>query len=964
MTTTSPEPAGAAALVTVVLPAFNHGRYVVEAMDSVRAQTFTRWELIVIDDGSTDDTLAVLQAYVAQSADPRIRLLTQANAGSHATLNRGLEMARTPYLAILNSDDRFAPNRLQHLMDVARTAGEEAFIVTGVRLIDGDGVALPSTHWWNTMYGEILRRWRSVSQAGQGAVQTLLWGNFTVSTSNFFMTRSLWLRVGPFRHRRYVPDWDYALRVAVERPKAFHFLDGEVLLDYRLHGRNTILGGALRNHVEAAYVLRRAQKAMSALKVSLVPHAIDRVKYLDRFLRQEKARFFMAENSRLTQELQAQQLENARLEEALLTQRVESDRLTQELKARDTAMNALLASTSWQVTRPLRGLSMQLRRVRRGFSQRLRAWTVAQSRMLPLPGGARAESQNSLCTLDYARWMHAEKAQIDQLRRSASDWLAGLQDRPLVSIVVGAPASPTMLRALLESVLVQIYPHWELCVDSDPAMPAAVCEMLQAYQARDQRIQTLNGHGSCVSSVQGTAVHVRGDCVVFAGADGVLAPHALMRMVQVLQERTAVDALYSDEDKIDAAGARCLPLFKPDWSPVLAWSQNYAGSLLCVRGATLNRIGGLRDGLQGSQLYDLVLRLAADGARFHHLACVLYHGRLTTAMTTQNSEEATQQAVQTSRKVVKEHLQHRYGNQFERLEDGGDPRVFLPRFRLDHQPVVSIIIPTKDRIDLLGPCIDSIQRLSTYSHFEIIVIDNNSTEPATAAYLKALVQREANVRVIEAHIEFNWSRLNNLGVKQAQGEYLVFLNNDTLVITPDWLERLIEVASLPDVATVGPLLLFEDGTVQHAGVVVGMGGWADHVYRGALPDSEGSPFIASTVARNVLANTGACVAIERKKFDALGGFDEAFQICGSDVELGLRAHHRGLQNVYWPQVRLHHLESKTRSPHVPECDFVQSRLKYAPFRDDGDPFYNINLDRMSLLPVPLFPSSHGPVQHD
>ena len=239
MTAISPEDADSVALVTVILPAYNHAKYVVEAMDSVRAQTFTRWELIVIDDGSTDDTWAVLQAYAAQHGDPRIRLLTQANAGSHATLNRGLAMARTPYLAILNSDDRYAPERLQRLVDTAQAAADEVFIVTGLRLIDGDGNFFPESYWWNAMYGDILQRWRAAQSSGVNpALQTLLWGNFTVSTSNFFMSRTLWQRLGPFKRLRYVPDWDYALRVAMEQPRAFQFLHDQALLDYRRHGRH------------------------------------------------------------------------------------------------------------------------------------------------------------------------------------------------------------------------------------------------------------------------------------------------------------------------------------------------------------------------------------------------------------------------------------------------------------------------------------------------------------------------------------------------------------------------------------------------------------------------------------------------------------------------------------------------------------------------------------------------------
>jgi len=204
---------------------------------------------------------------------------------------------------------------------------------------------------------------------------------------------------------------------------------------------------------------------------------------------------------------------------------------------------------------------------------------------------------------------------------------------------------------------------------------------------------------------------------------------------------------------------------------------------------------------------------------------------------------------------------------------------------------------------------------------------------------------DSRVSVFREDIDFNWSRLNNIGAQKANGEYFIFLNNDTDVTQPDWIESLVGYASLPDVGLVGALLLFEDGTIQHSGVVVGMGGWADHVYRTCPPSHfMDLPFISPVITRNVLAVTGACMVIGAQKFEEMGGFDEAFQICGSDVELGIRSHKQGYFNVLCADVRLYHYESKTRSPHVPDNDFVQSDLKYKPYRKEiVDPFYNSNL---------------------
>jgi glycosyltransferase involved in cell wall biosynthesis len=954
MTVITPEHADSVALVTVILPAYNHAQYVVEAMESVRAQTFARWELIVIDDGSTDNTWAVVQAYAERYGDPRIRLFTQANAGSHATLNRGLAMAQTPYLAILNSDDRYTPERLQRLVDVAQSATNEVFIVTGLRLIDGDGNIIPDLYWWNTMYSEILQRWRvAQTTSANPAAQTLLWGNFTVSTSNFFMSRTLWQRLGPFKRLRYVPDWDYALRVAMEHPKVFQFLDSEALLEYRLHGRNTILGGALRNHAEAYRVLRTFQKKWAAAGHALPEHAIDRLHYLARFIRHEHAR----------QHLERQKvgwLEQVdALQVALGSARGKADEWqgqaqqwqgqaqqwqgqAQQWQARVQGMEA---SRSWKLTAPLRLLTHVLRTGKTGGRSVVRKlasrWRRVQS------GGVGTA---------YDQWLKAESTLLQGLHARASVLINALPHRPLISIVMPVhDAPPDFLQAAINSVRGQWYDHWEFCICDDASSRSDTRELLQTIQRQSDKIKVKRRAvaGHIVHATNDAIALAQGEFVVFLDHDDVLAPQALMRLVQAINAPSAPDFIYSDEDKLDEQGRRCLPLFKPQWSPTLQWAQNYVGHIMCVRRTWLERLGGLLEGSQGSQDHDLVLRLAAQGAKIEHIPEVLYHWRIHAASTSA-SPQSKPYAHQAGKQAVARHLTSRYGEQFDRVDDSDYSFVYQPRFRVPADTVASIIIPTRDKADLLEACIQSIHRHTTGVAYEILVLDNGSTEPETQACFQRLIQ-DARVRVIEAHIPFNWSRLNNIGRSHARGHVLVFLNNDTEIITPDWLLRLVEYALLPDVATVGPLLLYPDHTIQHAGVVVGMGGWADHIFKSEPVQHYPTPFISSVVPRNVLANTGACVAVATERFDALGGFDEAFEICGSDVELGIRAHKRGLLNVYMPAARLLHLESKTRSPHVPEVDFQQSALKYAPYRLEGDPFFNPNLDLSATSPRPRFP---------
>lgn len=917
-------------LVSVVMPAYNHERYVVEAMQSVRDQTFERWELIVIDDGSRDATWREIQRAVSEWNDSRITIFTQANAGSHATLNRGLGLAVAPYLAILNSDDRYAPDRLARLVAAAETQAGCGFWVTGVCLIDGQGQPMDAAHGWNVMYRDLCQHWIDAQEEKHPAVNALLWGNFTVSTSNFFFARGVLSAVGGFGHFRYVPDWDFALRVAIHPEVTLHFLVDDLLLDYRLHGNNTILHGALRNHAEAYHVLRGFQRRWARRGHALPAHAVDRLHYLARFIRHEHARGLLERHQGHWQvSAAAREAQLVELQSALAQAQAEAE--------------AMATSRSWRLTAPLRRVTALASTVVRGAHAIRRRLTAAWRRRAAVAVGANG----------YAAWLKAEQAYLTRLRAQAPATLQALASRPLVSIVMPVhDTEPAHLEAAVTSVLAQWYPDWELCICDDASQRQDTRNLLASLAARDPRIRVqhraTSGHiAQATNDALGMAA---GELAVFLDHDDLLAPQALLRLVEASLVNPGADLIYSDEDKIDVQGRRSLPFFKPNQSPALLWSQNYVGHVMCVRMYRLRALGGLREGLHGSQDHDLVLRLIQAGGKLVHLPEVLYHWRIHPNSTAANAN-AKPYAHNAGKRAVSDHLHQRYGSQCLRVDDGDYAFVYDPRFAVPADTLVSIVIPTRDKVELLKPCIDSIHRLTCGVRYEIIVLDNGSTEPATLDYWSAL-RNDERVRVVPADMPFNWSRLNNVGRRHARGQVLVFLNNDTLVITPDWLQRLAEYALLPDTGTVGALLLYPDQTIQHAGVVVGMGGWADHVFKGHSLQHFPSPFVSSMVPRNVLACTGACVAVATARFDHLGGFDEAFEICGSDVELGIRAHQRGLYNVYLPAVRLYHLESKTRSAHVPAGDFEQSALKYGTFRTEGDPYFNPNLRTDMTSPTP------------
>jgi GT2 family glycosyltransferase len=643
------------------------------------------------------------------------------------------------------------------------------------------------------------------------------------------------------------------------------------------------------------------------------------------------------------------------------------------------AVTALHSSTSWRLTKPLRFVGHQIFRAkhlikivpsglrmgggaratlkkainfyrREGLSGLKRRLDFVQT------GGAvnPAVGSDGFGRNDYASWYETREPRPEaypEIRRATEGWKA----RPEIAVVVPVYNTPEgFLVAAIESVLAQVYPHWQLSICDDASTRPHVREVLKRYAKRDSRISvvTLNNNGGIAVATNEAISVVTADYLAFLDHDDVLHPLALHHIAEAIVANEDADIWYSDEDKLDYNGQRCMPLFKPDWSPHLALSQAYLGHLVCYRTSMLREVGRCRTDCDGAQDYDMWLRASLKARRIVHVPKVLYHWRMH-AESTAATPDSKPYAHEAGRRALQDYVRVRYPQALIEVADGEYTFTYALKFRLPDDLKVSIIIPTRNRVDLLRPCVDSILAKSNWQNFEILVLDNGSDDPETLAWMHEISRRDARVRVIPADIPFNWSRLNNIGAAEATGTVLVFLNNDTVVISPDWLEKLAGFALLPDVGMVGALLLFDDGTIQHSGVVVGMGGWADHVYRTNPATHLCGTFISPVLTRNALAVTGACAAISAERFHEVGGFDEEFIVCGSDVEICLRTHERGWHNVVVGEVRLFHFESKSRDPaKVPPNDFEQSARKYEPFRTMRvDPYFNPNLSLMTTTPT-------------
>ena len=501
----------------------------------------------------------------------------------------------------------------------------------------------------------------------------------------------------------------------------------------------------------------------------------------------------------------------------------------------------------------------------------------------------------------------------------------------------------------IESIEKQNYKNWEICIADDCSTKQEVREHLSAMKNSRIKIKLLEKNQGISGATNAAAALASGEYILLMDNDDELAPSALHEFYQKIKKEGS-EIIYSDMDIIDAKGKTRDPLCKPDWSPDLFLSQMYLGHLIGFKKSLFEKVGGFRGEFNGSQDYDLLLRMTEMTDKIGHVPEILYHWRDLPSSTAANPESKPY-AQTAGLNAIQEHLDRVYGKGAATANETENLFVYDVRYHMNEEPKVSIIIPIKDHADLLKAAIDSIYAKTTYKNFEIIILNNNSEKEETFSYLKKVEEEHDNVIVKDAAFEFNWSRLNNYGMKFATGDVYVCLNNDVEVIEPEWLTRLVEKAIRKDVGVVGGLLLYEDNTIQHAGVVIGMGGWADHVFKGMKPQHYGSPFVSPMVTRNVSAVTGACLAVSKATIEKIGGFDEKFIVCGSDIELALRANKYGLVNIYDPNVRLYHYESKSRdASKIPQIDFDLSDQMYKTYRKNGDPYYNRNLDYYCCQP--------------
>ncbi|SHF55021.1 Glycosyltransferase, GT2 family [Microbulbifer donghaiensis] len=546
---------------------------------------------------------------------------------------------------------------------------------------------------------------------------------------------------------------------------------------------------------------------------------------------------------------------------------------------------------------------------------------------------------------DYREWIY----EVEQRRTSVLS--TGGSGRPQISILL--PTFNTdiaMLRACIDSVLAQTYPHWQLCIADDASRNSQLREFLVECAARDSRIQVVfrqqNGH---IAAASNSALEMAtGDFVALLDHDDTLAPHALERVVAALQNNPDAALLYSDEDKIDEAGERFDPHFKPAWNPDLLLSQNYICHLTVLKADVVKKVGGFREGTEGSQDHDLLLRclpyLNADNVV--HIPEVLYHWRAISGSTAQAGANKGY-AMKAGLRAVADYLQRE--SLPARVEPGSAPNTYCVRWDLPElTPLVSLLVPTRDGYDILKPCVDAILARTEYPNFELLILDNQSRCERTLAYLRE-VSADPRVSVHRWDYPFNYSAINNFGARLAKGEILGLINNDIEPINGDWLREMVSQACRPEIGCVGAKLYYPNDTIQHGGVILGIGGVAGHAHKYFHRHDYGY-FSRLHLVQNLSAVTGACLLLRKSVFEEVGGLDEEnLAVSFNDVDLCLKVREAGYRNLWTPNAELYHHESVSRGADdtMAKRRRAQREAEYMRKRWgnqlDTDPAYNPNL---------------------
>lgn len=1034
-------------LISVLLNVYNGADYLRGCIRSVLDQSYPKLELIIADDASTDATLEIIRSF----DDPRLRYTTRTQRRHIPyTFNEALSQARGDYIAHIDHDDEWRPDKLERQLAYLNAHPEVGVCFSQVDLIDGTGAVV------NGDYPGLYQMFSTSFDTREDWVRQLFFRGNCLCNSSFLARRAvmeaqnlfcrqsqdyeLWCRLIPKTLFHVLPEplvryrWSGSNASAANRTNNTR-LDNETLLlirrqlledlsdeqlkacfgaDFRCPDAET----PLELDIERAFLLcqdAQTQKGVTAPGLAAFEALLRRDGAVE--LLEEKYHLSLPELYELTgrdvfytrqtaeDEAHAAQLDEALAEARAANQQARTDlaRMRARLTDREAEAKALRrqleetkqeletyrreytaaiaqrdgylgrvskleqdlqathASMSWRLTAPMRKITGQIRKmphvllVCKALRHLLRHGVRSTWRQVKRH---RAMVRRRKAQLAWEAQWTAERGELappPAFGCTREDYEAQRSARfpreIKFSILVPLYNTPErFLREMIASVRHQTYENWELCLaDGSDAGHGEVEQICRALAAEDPRIvyRKLEKNLGISGNTNACIEMSTGDYIALFDHDDLLHPSALYENMRAICDQGA-DFIYTDENTFhDTPRDAYCPHFKPDFAPDTLRANNYICHFTVFSRALLEKAGPFRSACDGSQDFDMVLRLTEQARTIVHIPKILYYWRAHRDSVA-SDVGAKPYVIEAAHRAVGDHLK-RIGLPGQVL-DSAVPSMYRLKYDIPEKALVSIVICTKDHIDDLKKCVDSILSQTTYPNYEILIVENNSTEPETFAYYREL-ERDSRIRVVTwespSH-EFNYSAINNFGVARARGKYVLLLNNDTEVISPEWLEELVMYAQRSDVGAVGAKLYYPDDTIQHAGIGIGLLTLAGHYHRN-FPRSHPGYMGRLIYAQDVSAVTGACVMLRREVWDRVGGLDESFKVAFNDVDLCMRIRQAGYLIVWTPFAELYHYESKSRgldeSPEkrarfVGEVERFQTR--WAKELAAGDPYYNPN----------------------
>ncbi|MCH2216304.1 MAG: glycosyltransferase [Flavobacteriales bacterium] len=950
--------------VSIIIPCFNHGAYLQEAIDSTQWSHHDHIEVIVVNDGSDDaETLKVLETISSE----RVSVLHQENAGLAAARNAGISAAKGEYLLFLDADNKIDPKYFLQAQKIFEENADVSVVYSDSlhfgeddeKLMQLTGLPFPRLAISNFIDACAVVRKTAFDEYGgfdekmpvMGYEDWELWMRFWKQGVGFYhideplfqyrvSASSMLSNTNKIENRKSNIEYIFEKHLNVYEAHSIEIF--KEFFNLYLHSEEAIQNQRNQVIVDLRKALDLKNDHISNIEkqlqiYELQPSPEELQTRIDQLTNQN----VVAIESITQLQFRIAQMENSRT--ARLIRNLKAFKNKFHSNYSKEAGGGFLKKMTFALSK--KGITL----VRAFVSKLLKHLylLIEVRKVIIIDEEERGQEQRHS---SYHNWLMSHLPNEDQLIQY-NRLVDTYSKKPKFSIIIPV-YNPNLdhFEAAIKSVLHQNYQNWELCLADDCSSDPEVKKFIDAYLAKDSRIKCVyrseNGHISAASN-SGLEI-ATGDYIVLMDQDDLLTKDALFQNLKVINSHETVHLIYSDEDKVNDFGEHGEAHFKPDWSPDNLLSRNYLGHLTVFEVGIFRRIGGWREGFEGSQDYDLVLRFTEQTDAVYHIPRILYHWRIHAASAA-SSEDAKPYAYIAAQRALTEALERRKEpGQIDFLQGF---RGYSVRYNLNNPTAkVSIIIPTKDKTDLLKVCIESIVEKSTHKNYEIVVVDNNSEEKVFFQYMDSCKKRLGDrFNCVRAEIPFNFSKLINIGAQECTGDYLVLLNNDTEVISPDWMEGMMEQSQRPSIGVVGVKLLYPDNTIQHAGVIMGLGGAAGHVLVGEDRNGPGY-FNYVNMTNNYSAVTAACVMIKKDLFDSVNGFDEKFSVEYNDIDFCLRIRETGRNNIYLPHTELYHHESISRGhPHASKASYELHLKEIQYLKDrwmnyiDHDPCYNPNL---------------------